>query len=109
MSVAFPVVEVADGGIVSSVDGPSRDVGRVVTDVDDRLDAAGFGVGFPWCWLVVVCVSEGLDEEGGDVLVGAASLSEMCVEILDVFVSYFGVAVQVLEAEELAKDEALEG
>ena len=47
LSVALPVVEMADGGSVSSVDGPSRDVGGVVMDVDDRFDAAGFGGGFP--------------------------------------------------------------
>ena len=51
---------------------------------------------------------EGLDKEGGDVVVCVASLSEVCVEILDVFVSHSGIAVQVLDAEELAIDEAFE-
>ena len=109
LSVSFPVVEVADGGSVSFVDGAGRDVGRVVTDVDDGFDAVGFGWGFPCGCLVVGCVSESLDEEGGYVVVCVASLSEVCVEFFDVVVSHFGVAVQVLEAEELAEDEALEG
>jgi len=109
LSVPFPVVEMADGGSVSSVDGTGGKVGRVVTDVNDGFDAAGFGGSFPCGCLVVGYVSEGLDEEGGDVVVCVSSLAEVCVEVFDVVVSHVGVAVQVVEAVELSEDEALEG
>ena len=109
LSVSFPVVEMTDGDGVSFVDDAGWDVGGVVADVDDGLDAAGCGGASLCRCFFVGCVLEGLDEEGGDVVVRVASLSEVCVEFFDVFVSHFCVAVQVLEAEELAEDEAFEG
>jgi len=107
--VSSPIVQVVDCFGVSPVEDRCRDVGWVVVDVDDRVDAAG-SRGFSLAVRLVVCndVVEGLDDERGNVVVGVPSSAEVFVKLFYVVVSHHCIAVQVVEAADLAEDESLE-
>ena len=92
--VSCPVVQAVDGFGVEAVEDGRRDVGRVVADVDDGLDAAGSdGLLSSAGGTMGDDMAEGLNDEGGDVVVGVASSAEVGVKLFDVLIPHVCVAV----------------